>query len=825
METKELRISVRNFVEFLLRSGDIDNRGYHKPESAMQEGARIHRMIQGKMGSEYQAEVSLKYEEQTPKYKLIIEGRADGIITIKQQPEGKKKQELLPTGLGEEEIQQQITIDEIKGTYKKLEKIDTPEPVHLAQARVYAFIYAERMKLKEIRVRMTYCNLETEEIKYFFYEYTLKELKEWFKDLIEEYKKWADFQIEWKKERQESIKIIEFPFSYRLGQKDLAQAVYRTIYHKRKLFLQAPTGVGKTISTVFPAIKALGQELGEQLFYFTAKTITRTVAEEAFQLLRKQKLKFKTVTLTAKEKICFLDKVQCNPGECPYAKGHFDRINEALYQMITKEDFFSKERIKNYAERFKVCPFELSLDAALFSDGVIGDYNYLFDPHAALKRFFKEGVNCRGIFLIDEAHNLVERGREMYSAILKKEDFLSLKKKIRPYSVKVEKKLNACNRQLVVMKKETMGVKKWSSIEGLILSLNSLYQALCEYLENTNDSNVREEVLEFFFKIKDFLTIYDNINDGYVIYSELEEEGNFYVKLFCVNPASLLKSCMDKGDSSILFSATFLPIQYYKKLLGGEKEDYEIYAKSPFLSENRSLCIARDVTSKYKRRGKEEYQKIAGYINQAVKQKKGNYMIFFPSYSMMEQVGEIYINEFNQENEAECVFQKEMMKEEEREKFLKLFTGVPHLKIEEKINMKIEIEQESSLLGFCVLGGIFSEGIDLKADSLIGVIIVGTGLPQVCTEKEILKEYYNQHEEKGFDYAYRYPGMNKVLQAAGRVIRTREDRGIILLLDERFLEKAYLSLFPREWEEFHIVDKHTLGEVIKEFWNEKESLS
>ena len=822
METREVRISVRNFVEFLLRGGDIDHRSYHKPELAMQEGARIHRMIQRKMGSEYEAEVSLKYEEETEKYKLVIEGRADGIITIRKRGEGKEDSSSSVIGK-EKERKEQITIDEIKGTYKSLEKIEEPEPVHLAQARVYAFIYGRKTEQRDIRVRMTYCNLETEEIKYFFYEYPMEELGEWFFQLVEEYKKWADFEIWWKEERQKSIGRIQFPYSYRKGQKELAAGVYRTIYHKRKLFLQAPTGVGKTISTVFPAIKAIGEGLGERIFYFTAKTITRTVAEETFHILRKQNLKFKTVTLTAKEKICFQQEVKCNPLDCHYAKGHFDRINEALFQMITREDTFSRERIEEYGKTYQVCPFELALDASLFSDGIIGDYNYLFDPHASLKRFFGEGVQSRGIFLIDEAHNLVERGRKIYSAELRKEDFLALKKLIRPYSSKIEKKLNKCNHELLLMKKDTIKTRKWEKIDSLILSLTSLYQSMNEYLENNNDNDVKEQVLDFFFKVKDFLMIYDTINDEYVIYSELMEKGDFVLKLYCVNPAKLLQEYLEKGVSSVLFSATFLPIQYYKSVLGGRKEDYEIYAQSPFLPENRRLCVADDVTSKYSRRGKEEYYKIAQYIHQAVKGKHGNYMVFFPSYFMMEQVGEIYQDCFNLDGMVECIFQKEMMKEEEREKFLKLFMGQFPLKIEEKIHM--EIEEETSLLGFCVLGGIFSEGIDLKEDTLIGVIIVGTGLPQVCTEREILREYYDSHQKNGFDYAYRYPGLNKVLQAAGRVIRTEKDKGIILLLDERFLEVSYTGLFPREWKDYIKVNKNTIEEIILDFWKKENEIS
>lgn len=793
----QFRISVRNFVEFIIRSGDIDNRRRVGMENAMTEGGRIHRMIQRRMGSEYEAEVPLRYVWESEKYQLIIEGRADGIITLPDQ----------------------VTIDEIKGTYRDLEKVKQAEPVHLAQAKCYAYIYAEKKQLDSICVRMTYCNMDTEELKYFFQEYTFQELEEWFLGLVKEYQKWTDYQIEWENIRQQSIRELQFPFPYRKGQKELAASVYRTIFHKKKLFLEAPTGVGKTLSTVFPSVKALGENLGERIFYLTAKTITRTAAMQAFGILRKKGLRFKTVVITAKEKICFMEETNCNPDYCPYAKGHFDRINEAIFDIITQEEEWNRTMIEKYASKHRVCPFEFGLDCSLFADGIIGDYNYLFDPHVYLKRFFSEGASGKGIFLIDEAHNLVDRGREMYSAILVKEDFLALKKQVKTYSPKMEKQLEKCNRELLLLKKETTGVRKWDSIESFVLACNRLSTTMSEYLENHDDSPVREEVLDFYFEISHFLMIYDGLNDGYVIYTQMMDNGDFSLKLFCVDPSSKLKECMDKGVSSILFSATLIPVQYYKKLLGGKEEDFEVYAESNFDTGKRALLIANDVTSKYTRRTEEEFYRIASYISRIIEQRQGNYIAFFPSYAMMEQVYEMFEKFFNHQQEVECLLQKDFMKEEEREVFLKHFTGNVHLNINENIGLPIEIE-EKSLLGFCVLGGIFSEGIDLKQDSLIGAIIIGTGLPLVCPERELLKSYFDEVDGKGFDYAYRYPGMNKVLQAAGRVIRTHEDCGIVALLDERFLDNTYRRLFPREWREYTIVQENTVGKCIEKFWNE-----
>ena len=394
-------ISVRNLVEFILREGDIDSRrsgGMDK--EAMLMGGRLHRKIQRRMGPEYHAEVSLKTLVDCGEFCIQVEGRADGVI------------------IKEDETEPGVIIDEIKGVLRELSHIEQPVNVHLAQAKCYAYIYARQHGLKRVGVQMTYCHLDTEEIRRFQFEYGKKELEEWFHDLFGSYEKWARFQIEWKQERDASIQRVEFPFPYRKGQRDVAAAVYRTILRKKKLFIQAPTGVGKTMSTVFPAVKAVGEGLAEKIFYLTAKTITRTVAENAFSTLKENGLRMKVITLTAKEKICFCEEAVCNPEACPYAKGHFDRVNDAVFDMITGGNEINRKAIEEQAQKYMVCPFELSLDISTWTDAVICDYNYAFDPTAHLKRFFSEGGSGNYIFLIDEAHNLVERGREMYSPVV-----------------------------------------------------------------------------------------------------------------------------------------------------------------------------------------------------------------------------------------------------------------------------------------------------------------------------------------------------------------------------------------------------------------------
>lgn len=827
----EVRISVRSLVEFILRSGDIDNRRAASPENAMQEGGRIHRMIQRRMGPSYQAEVSLSHACDAGEYGIVVEGRADGIITETVKEElpptaieenaGGEETQLVVTPEQKQSVQKvTVTIDEIKGTYHDLKKMKGPVPVHLAQAKCYAYIYATQKKLPDIRVRMTYCHIETEEIRYFHEEYLYEELRVWFEELLGQYRRWADFQFAWQKRRQESIKNMDFPFPYREGQKELATYVYQTIYHKRKLFIEAPTGAGKTISTVFPALKAMGEGLCERLFYLTAKTITRTVADDTITLLREQGLQLKSVILTAKDKICFMEETECNPVVCPYAKGHYDRVNEAMYDLLTNADNFTRERIEEYAKKHQVCPFELCLDMSLFADAIICDYNYLFDPHVYLRRFFAEGIRGEYIFLVDEAHNLVERGRDMYSALLCKETFLELKKTVKAYDERIAKNLDKCNKEMLVLKRECEGCRVVEQTDGLVRALMRLGAAIEDYLEDHEDSPVRAEILSFYFEVSHFLEMYELVDENYVTYSELREDGSFIVKLFCVNPAGNLRNCMRRGRSTILFSATLLPIGYYKTLLGAEEGDYEVYAKSVFRPDKLGLYIGSDVTSRYARRGDAEYYRIAAYIHNILEKRRGNYMVFFPSHSFLQQVFEIYRDYFNADGTVECILQESHMNEEAREAFLNRFRGNVDCDLQSLIQLDIEMEEERSLLGFCVMGGIFSEGIDLKNDSLIGAIIVGTGLPQVCNERELLKKYFDGWGENGFDYAYRYPGMNKVLQAAGRVIRTVDDFGVVALLDERFLSPAYQRLFPREWQERVAVTVDQIGRKVERFWDE-----
>lgn len=795
-ERTTVKISVRSLVEFIYRQGDITSSGSGTRDTeAMQLGSKIHRKIQKSMGLGYEAEVSLfalqkiKSKEHGESFFLKIEGRADGILR-----EGDR-----------------VLIDEIKGVYLDVNELEEPVYVHKAQAMCYAYMVAEKEDLPEIGVQVTYCHMETEQIVRFEDTYNRDAIVAWFDELMRQYEKWAVYEYDWKKKRDVSIRNLAFPFTYREGQKELAAVTYRTIEDKKKLFIEAPTGVGKTITTVFPAVKAMGEGLSDRLFYLTAKTITRTVAEDCFALLGEQELNFKPLTITAKEKLCVLEKISCNPGDCERAEGHYDRVNEAVYDMLVNEEKMTREIILAYAEKHQVCPFEMGLDAALFADAIICDYNYVFDPNVYLRRFFSSEKKGDMVLLVDEAHNLVERGREMYSARLVKEDFLAVKRIVkatlrhekRPevqYLLrKFEKSLEAVNRCMLNWKHECDEfevIDEVGMLEFQLLRVAGDYELFAREYPVLPE---RETLLGLYFDVRHFLAILENMDDRYRIYLDYDAERNFRIKLQCMDPSHCLGEVMERVRSTIFFSATLLPIRYYKEQLGGSEEDAAVYARSSFLPEQRKILIARDATSKYTRRGPAEYQKIADYIDAFVSAREGNYLVFFPSYAFMEQV----VARLKEQKGRRLLVQSSDMREREREEFLEAF----------------EEETADSVVGCCVMGGIFSEGIDLREDRLIGAVIVGTGLPMVCNERELFKNYFERMKGSGFDYAYLYPGVNKVFQAGGRVIRTAEDKGAVLLLDERFLQRQYRELFPREWEEYQVVNVREMKEALQQFWS------
>ncbi len=787
----QVRVSVRDLVEFVTRSGDIDNRSSGRDADAMTEGAKMHRQIQKSQPVGYRAEVSLQHEElleyEGRMFTLTIEGRADGIY---------------------DDPVYGHAIDEIKCMLRDIDTLPEPVPVHLAQARCYAYIEALQNDLPEISVRMTYVHLDTGNIRYFYETLTRDTLTEWFLTLCREYCRFAKWEQDHREARNASLLSLAFPFDYRPGQKELVTGVYRTILQKRRLFIEAPTGVGKTVSTFFPAVVSMGRGLTEKIFYLTAKTIARTVAEECCRTLIDAGASLLSITLTAKEKLCVLEKPECNPVACPRAKGHFDRINDALLALLSEcvsaeadvpqsGMIVTRETILEYAERYQVCPHELSLDLSLFADSVICDYNYVFDPTAYLRRYFSEGIQKDYIFLIDEAHNLVERSREMYSAELVKEDLLACKKALAEHFPAASRQCEAVNKAMLAHRRQCDGFTVLESISDLVTRAERLNSALSDVLADRRHP-VPEEAVELFLNLQHFLSMYENAEDNYTVYADYRDGNHFFIRLQCMDASPLLAEKLEMARSSIFFSATLLPISYYKEQLGGKPDDYAVYSPTPFDPARRLVMVARDVSTRYKSRTPESYRRIADYIRAMTAARKGNYIAFFPSYRFAEDVAG-YLTDWD----GTLLLQTANMSEKKREEYLAAF----------------DTEHEGSLLGLFVMGGIFGEGIDLRNDSLIGAVIVGPGLPMVCNERELFREYYENRTGQGFDYAYLYPGMNKVLQAAGRVIRTIEDAGCILLLDDRFTTSSYRALFPREWTPVHNVTPQSMSGLLEDFWS------
>lgn len=778
-----VKISVRELVEFVLRQGSINASAIGSSNRAVL-GTLAHKKIQKSMDANYEAEVKLVHECEIDQIVYVIEGRADGII-----------KDLVS-----------VTIDEIKTTTTSLEQIDENyNHLHWAQAKCYAYFYALQNDLQEMQVRLTYYNIDTKEIKHLNRSFFFSELEAFFNGVIQKYHKWIKFYMAWTKVRDRSLKEVAFPFKeYRAGQRALAVSVYKSIQKGERLYASAPTGIGKTISTLFPSLKAIGEGYGTKIFYLTAKTITRTVAEQAAQLLYINGAKIKVVTLTAKDKICFMEKTQCNPEYCPYANGHFDRVDDAVYEIINESDLWSRPVIEELAKKYQVCPFELSLDLSVWADVVICDYNYMFDPTVGLKRFLD---HSDFIVLVDEAHNLVDRAREMYSASLSKRQCLQVKKTLGRQFPAISKELNKINEYMLDLRKDYIEVTgSYISKEApkkLYTILKHFIGAVDKKLQQGQAHTLPSELVDFYFEAFQFNKIYEFFDEHYITYGETNGH-EVIIKMYCIDPSAAIEAVTKEAQSVIFFSATLLPIDYYQYMLGGS-EDKAIALPSPFKAEHALKMVATDIATRYRVRA-QSYNKICEYIDTMVKTKVGHYMVFFPSYKYMLDVYEameVYKGNYD------IYVQDNNMDEEAREAFLKRFVPNPN----------------RTSVNFCVLGGIFSEGIDLTEDRLIGVMIVGVGLPQIGLERDLIKNYFDELGKDGYHYAYSYPGMNKVLQAIGRLIRTEKDRGIILLMDERFTTPFYQSLFPPELSvKYHIHRKQLpqVTKLIKDFWIETD---
>ncbi len=789
MAQYRLSIAVRELVEYALRSGDLNLTFVGSGRNT--EAIRAHQKVQKSRPESYAPEVSISHEIETPRFLLSIGGRIDGIY---HHPD-------------------RVIIDEIKTTTRDPAYFHSDDfqqnenPFHWGQVRVYAYFYAASHNLDTIEAQLTYYHLDTGEMREFRRSFTTADLEIFFNELVARYLEWAETLANWCRVRDDSIQNLKFPFAdYRPGQRDMAVAVYRTIRDRKQLIVQAATGIGKTMGAIFPAVKAIGEQVTSKIFYLTARTTGRIAAEKAFDELRAGNLRIKSLTLTAKDKICFNPESACHPDECEFAKGHYDRLNDAL-KSIFQQDALTREAIEATARSCKICPFEFSLDLSLWADCVICDYNYAFDPRVFLRRFFAEGSGDY-TFLADEAHNLVDRAREMFSAQIFKTPFLEIRRELRDELPGLYRQIGKINAWLVRARKKCQAsgrefLTEKDAPEDLCPLLKGFLRMAERWLALNIKAPFREGLLDLYFSVSRFVAVSDQYDENYATCFEPEGR-NLGVKLFCTNPSGQLRDALKRCKSVTFFSATMTPGDYFRTLLGCEAETPELRISSPFPPQNLGVFVSDRISTYYKDR-KRTKADVAKTLATLANERKGNYLFFFPSYEYLRMVSELFARECP---EIQTLIQRPGMAESERVAFLETFAA----------------ENPNSLVGFTVMGGIFGEGIDLKGDRLAGAVIVGVGLPGICPERELIRAHFEELSASGFAYAYLYPGINRVLQAAGRVIRTEKDQGVVLLIDQRFSTFRYRSLLPQEWQAICVRSPEAFGNALEKFW-ERVSLN
>jgi len=795
-------ISVRDLVEFVLRAGNLATSREFTGSGRALAGIRGHQSIQRSRPAGYLTEVSVEHQVEAGDFTLQIRGRIDGLLITSEH----------------------VLLEEIKTVGAGWDH--QPDPLHWAQAKFYGFMHARENSLKELDLQLVYLELPNGKVTAFRQTFSFAELAGFAAATVAVYVDWLRERQQWRLARDASIRGLAFPFpNYRPGQRELAVAAYRVLAGGGRLFLTAPTGIGKTISVLFPAVKALGEGKLERIFYLTARTVGRAIAEKALADLRRNGLKLRAVTLTAKEKICVREGQPCDPLTCPLALGYYDRVKPAMREALAQAEII-RPVLEAVAQKHQVCPFELSLDVSLWADAVICDYNYVFDPQVYLRRHFPEEGGDYG-FLVDEAHNLVDRAREMFSAELDGREIFDVKRSAQrgaPRCARALAKLHTAMRKLGAATAARSEVFEASdpAVElnlfpapaarprpepaGVPLShafpdalREPLETALAEaesWLARNQPAEFREALLALFFRLHAFRRTAETYDERFVTLSENEPHGK--VRLFCLDPAVLLRQALARGKAAIFFSATLTPVDYYRALLGGAPEDPVLQLSSPFPPENLAVLVQDRIQTQLKGRA-ESLGDVVAAIEILVAGRPGNYLVYFPSYQYLNDALQLFQT---RRPSIPVLVQRPRMTEPEREAFLAAFQAEPG----------------RTLVGFAVLGGIFGEGIDLAGECLIGAVIVGVGLPQLCVERDLIRDYFQAQNAAGFDYAYTFPGMNRVLQAVGRVIRSDTDRGVVLLIDARFNETRYRRLFPAWWKFLRIRQAAALAEAVSRFW-------
>jgi len=785
------KIGIRQLVEFVLRQGDLNE--VKNSQNTALNGANIHRQLQSTRGDDYESEVYLKQTVTMNDTDYVISGRADGV-------------QLNDDG---------ALIEEIKTSDQSFDDL-TPntQTLYWGQVQVYGYLLLqEHPELERVTLQLTYFQVSTEKITKTQKIMHRAELDAFFHSLITEYEYWLTLRAELRQKRNASIQELPFPFpAFRTGQRELAAAVYKAIRLQKRLFVEAPTGTGKTISTLFPAVKALGEDQIERLFYLTAKQSTRHVAEEAVTLMSHDGLQIKSITLTAKDQIRFPEEQDVLPEDNPFMIGYYDRLKPALKDILTHENQMTRHVIEEYARKHTVDPFEFSLDISLFCDIVICDYNYLFDPLVYLQRFFSESDDDN-FFLVDEVHNLVSRARDMYSAAVSDQPISHLLKLAKPDKTQpsddLQRELKKVRRSFTRISKTLIDDDLTEQVlpdppDKLLRTLRLFNEFVSDWLMKQQPSALLDAVRDYFFACLTFVKIGDLYDGSYQTRFVIEDR-HLTIKELCLDPSDFLHRSLQLGAGAVLFSATLSPMDYYQRVLGGQANSIAYQLPSPFPPKHQAILVTQYVQTTYRER-EHNVERIIASIHAMITAKTGNYLVFFPSYGYLTQIAAAFTATYP---DIATTLQASTMDATARQAFLTQF----------------KTEPEQTLLGFCVLGGIFSEGIDLRGDRLIGVAIVSVGLPGINAETNLIRDYYDHQNGQGFAYAYQLPGMKNVLQAAGRLIRSMHDTGIILLLDQRFASRRYTELFPPHWQYFQTIGSlPQLEATIDNFWQQTEDL-
>ena len=775
-------LSVHQFVDFLLRAGDIDNRIYN--QETMGLGSKLHAAFQESQGRDYLSEVALSGMVEVESGTIVLQGRSDGIIVGGAYP----------------------IIDEIKSTVQDLHVFaSVQEAWHLGQALTYAYLYLKQKGGEKIGIRLTYLSQVGKDRYVRDFVYSAEEVYSHIENLAREYIAYMADDRDHVSSRDASTKELKFPFGeFRKGQRELSRLVYGAIDKRRILFAEAPTGIGKTMATLFPSVKSFSKGRVDRIFYLTAKSTGANAAYDAVTGLREAGLDVRDSFLMAKEKICLTPGASCNPDECPYAKDYYTKLKGALAKAKKELTRFEPGAITQFCIHEGLCPFEFQLDLSLSSDIIVADYNYFFDPMVYLERYFDEGVDSSTyVCLIDEAHNLVKRSRDMYSVTLSEQDCAAAAKALKGDAYKsLRNALNKVKKALKDLSEEETGIPL-----ALEKSLESYKRAKQKEDKKEQEGKSEEKAkekpgqayMEFSREISRWNTISQfDLEEDYHL--RIHEGAHPSITLYCLDPSPYLMDCFLRVRSAILFSATLTPMSYYQESLTGSENHGSLLLSSPFPRENFKVMVHPRVTTRYKVRDR-FYGEVASCLSSFVNAKMGNYFLYFPSYEYMEKVAPLL-----RFKDADVHIQERAMGDRDRQIFLSNFLPNPS-----KTNV-----------GLLVLGGAFSEGIDLVDDRLIGVGIVGIGLPQVGDDTEDLRAYYEKTKGEGYPYAYLYPGINKVFQALGRVIRSESDVGAALLMDERFLSGDFRESLERLYPQLEVVmDESEIKDSLSRFYKKK----